>query len=222
MKTLSTLVFLALAVQCTLAASERKLLRSGYDSPVNFSDLPSLTDVKTNKFGSEPSVPGVNQLSKSGILPGTDSLPSGGLGKDILPTDLTTVASGRSELQSGVGSITKGVKKSGKVPSLPTSTTGGKTQGLTDSVSGLSGGLSHPSTFTSGGKQTYKSGVQSEDRSLNSPKKGLQTPQPKKNNKKRTLKKRGSGAAAKNSHKPNVKPTPKPDPEQSPFQHSVE
>ncbi|KAG1696820.1 hypothetical protein DVH05_017730 [Phytophthora capsici] len=218
MKTLSTLVFLALAVQCSLAASERKLFRSGYDSPVNFSDLPSLTDAKTNKYGSEPSVPGVNPLSKSGILPSSDSVPSGGLGKDILPTELTTVAGGRSGLQS-----LSGVSR--KVPSLPTSTTGGETQGLTDttdSVSGLSDGLSLPSTSTSGGKQTYKSGVQSEDRSLNSPKKGLRTPQPKKDSKKRTIKKRGSGAAAKNSHKPNVKPTPKPDPEQSPFQHSVE
>ncbi|KAL3659131.1 hypothetical protein V7S43_015711 [Phytophthora oleae] len=166
MKILSTLAFLALVIQCTLATSERKLLRAGYDNPINFSDLASLTDVNTEKLGTGASVPGVNSLSKGSILPSTDSLPTSGLGKDIVLTDLTTVAGGRSGLQSltdrsGLGSISNGVAKGGKLPSLPTSGTGSVTKGvsgITNNVLGLSDGLALPSTSTSGGKQTYKSG----------------------------------------------------------------
>ncbi|KAK1942529.1 hypothetical protein P3T76_006028 [Phytophthora citrophthora] len=211
MKILQALALLALAIQCTLATSERKLLRSGYDSPVNFSDLPSLTDANAEKDISK----------KGGILPNTDSLTTNGLGKDILPTDLTTVAGGRSGLQSltdgsGLESITNGVAKGGKLPSLPTGSARGVPQGLsgiTDNVSGLSNGLALSSSATNGGKQMLKSSVK-DNRSLESPKKGLRSPQPKKSSVKKANKKRGS---AKNSHKPNVKPTPKPDPEKSPF-----
>ncbi|KAG2783139.1 hypothetical protein PC129_g23318 [Phytophthora cactorum] len=247
MKLFSTLAFLALAAQFTLAAPERKLLRAGYDSPINFSNLAGLTDVTTDstpkKYGSPAAVPGVDSITKGGILPSTNSLPvgkdSGGLGKNIIPTDLTTVDS-RSGLQSltgrsGLGSLANGATKGRNLPSLPTSGTGGVTKsvsGATENASGLTDGLGLPSTSTSGDKQVYKSGtpsskpdVQSEERTLKSPKNPPPTPKsnmvktkkkttPKKSPKKKT--------SPKNSHKPNVKPTPKPDPEKSPFQHSVE
>ncbi|KAG7375429.1 hypothetical protein PHYPSEUDO_001284 [Phytophthora pseudosyringae] len=248
MKLLSTLAFMALAAHCTLASPERKLLRSGYDSPIGFSDLASLTDVPadstTQKHGSAAAVPGVDSITKSGVLPSTDSLPIGqgssGVTKNIAPTDLTTIA-GRSGLQSltggsGLGSITNGATKGSKLPTLPTSGTGGVAKGIpgvTDSASGLTDGLGLPSTSTSGGKQTYKSGatktsgVQSEDRTLKSPKNPPRTPQPntkstKKTSPKKSAKKSKLKTSPKKSPKPNVKPTPKPAPEKSPFQHSVE
>ncbi|KAG3052305.1 hypothetical protein PI124_g23904 [Phytophthora idaei] len=214
MELFSTLAFLTLAAQFTLAAPERKLLRAGYDSPINFSNLAGLTDATT------------------------DSTPkNGGLGKNIIPTDLTTVAS-RSGLQSltgrsGLGSLANGATKGGNLPSLPISGTGGVTKSVsaaTENVSGLTDGLGLPSTSTSGDKQVYKSGtpssksdVQSEERTLKSPKNP--SPTPKSNTiktKKKTTPKKSSRkkTSPKNSHKPNVKPTPKP--EKSPFQHSVE
>ncbi|ETO82989.1 hypothetical protein F444_02938 [Phytophthora nicotianae P1976] len=246
MKLLSTLALVVLAAQCTLAAPERKLLRAGYDNPIDFSNLSGLSDVTTDsttkKYGLPATAPGVDSITKGGVLPNTNSLPVGtgssGLGKNIIPTDLTTMT-GRSGLQSltggsGLGSITNGAMKGGKLSSLPTSGAGGVTKGVsgaTDNVSGLTDGLDLPSTSTSGDKQVYNSGkpsnsdVQSEERTLKSPKNP--PPSPKlntKNTKKKTTPKKSSKkkTSPKNSHKPNVKPTPKPDPEKSPLQHSME
>ncbi|OWY95761.1 hypothetical protein PHMEG_00034154 [Phytophthora megakarya] len=104
MKLLSTLAFVCLAIHFTLAEPERHLLRSGFDTPVKFSDLTDLT-------------------------PSTSILPSGKGTKNVLPTDQTTTA-GRSGLYSTKGG-SKGVPSAtDKVPSLidglglPSPTTG--------------------------------------------------------------------------------------------------
>lgn len=252
MKILSTLAIIALAVQCTLAAPERKLLREGYDTPIHFSDLAGLTDItptesSAQKYGSDTALPSVDSITKGGTLPSTVSLPvtkGSGIGKNVVPTDLTTVA-GRSGMNSltggsGLGSITNGVGKGNKLRSRPSSTTGDVPKGIssvTDNVSGLTDGQGAPSTSTSGGKQTYKSGAadesnrQSENRTLTSPKK-TPPPSPKSTSKetvktstKKTPKKaskKTSKSSPKKSPKPNVKPTPKPDPEKSPVQRPVE
>ncbi|EGZ08050.1 hypothetical protein PHYSODRAFT_306145 [Phytophthora sojae] len=93
MQLLSTLTFLAIAIQCAVAAPERNLLRSGYDKPINFSDLSDLTTVASNPrshqqpkhgYSTTPSsidhLTGADPLShikKSGVLPSSNSLPVG-------------------------------------------------------------------------------------------------------------------------------------------------
>jgi hypothetical protein len=248
MKIVSTLAFMALAIQFTLAAPERKLLRAGYDSPIDFSDLTSLadtsTDSTTKKQGSPAALPGIDSITKDGVLPSSDSLPIGevsSLGKKALPTDLTTITS-RSGLQSltggsGLNSVTDGLGKGGKLPSLPTNGVTGATD-ASKGVSGLTDSLGLPSTSTGGGKkQVYKSGtdttsgVQSEDRTLKSPKltpRPASQSSPKKKNArktkaspKKTTAKKTSKTSPKSSHTPNVKPTQKPDPSKDPTQGPV-
>ncbi|KAG2514147.1 hypothetical protein JM18_008092, partial [Phytophthora kernoviae] len=160
-----------------LAASpERKLLRSGYDSPIDFSTLTGGKSDSTQQTGDSTTsgggLPGIDSITKTitggrgGLsnmlpsgLPSTDSLTSltkgGGLSS---LTDALPIGGG-----SGLGSITKGLTGGGKLPvpgldSLPIGGGGGGGKGLasiTDGVSGLTDGLGLPST--SGGKKSYAS-----------------------------------------------------------------
>ncbi|KAL4145926.1 hypothetical protein PRNP1_011799 [Phytophthora ramorum] len=114
MKLLSTLAFLVIAAQCTLAAPERKLLRSGYESPVDFSTLTGggatdPTSQQQQKQGDSsgavlPGLPSVDSLTKglSGITGGAGG--EGGLSK-LLPSGLPSGLPSTDALSS----LTKGV-----------------------------------------------------------------------------------------------------------------
>uniref|UniRef100_H3H3H3 RxLR effector protein n=1 Tax=Phytophthora ramorum TaxID=164328 RepID=H3H3H3_PHYRM len=229
MQIVSTLAFMLLAATYTFAEPERKLLRSGYDSPINFSDLTRLADT-SQKHGSPSGVPGVDSTTKSGPLPGADSLPIGG-------------RSGLQSLTGGNG--LNSVGKDGKLPSLPIS--GGSSTRLNkgflggpDNLSGLTDGLGLPPTTTTStrGKKTYSSGDvdKSEDRALTrlkttpspSPKqrsmktkKKTTTNKKKSTNKKKTTKTNQMKMFPNKFPRPNVKKTPTPDPEKSPVKRLV-
>uniref|UniRef100_H3H807 RxLR effector protein n=1 Tax=Phytophthora ramorum TaxID=164328 RepID=H3H807_PHYRM len=162
MKLLSTLAFLVIAAQCTLAAPERKLLRSGYESPVDFSTLTGggatdPTSQQQQKQGDSsgavlPSLPSVDSLTKglSGItggaggegglskllpsgLPSTDALSSLTKGgKNGLPVDLSKVTSGSA--LSSLSALTGG----GGLDSITSGLTKG--DGLGSITSGLTKG----------------------------------------------------------------------------------
>ncbi|KAF4315136.1 hypothetical protein G195_011259 [Phytophthora kernoviae 00238/432] len=168
MKVLSTLALLVVTVQYALAASpERKLLRSGYDSPIDFSTLTGGKSDSTQQTGDSTTsgggLPGIDSITKTitggrgGLsnmlpsgLPSTDSLTSltkgGGLSS---LTDALPIGGG-----SGLGSITKGLTGGGKNV-LPTDLTAltGKTR-LTDAlpIGGGSGLGSITKGLTGGGK----------------------------------------------------------------------
>ncbi|KAG1686067.1 hypothetical protein DVH05_007162 [Phytophthora capsici] len=114
MNLLSTFAIFAIAVQCVTASPERKLLRSGYDSPVDFAAITGgNTATHKGTDAALPALPGVGSIAQglSGITGGTDSLsklqpnglPStdalssitkGGNGVDkLLPTDLSVATS---------------------------------------------------------------------------------------------------------------------------------
>uniref|UniRef100_H3H632 RxLR effector protein n=1 Tax=Phytophthora ramorum TaxID=164328 RepID=H3H632_PHYRM len=162
MKLLSTLAFLVIAAQCTLAAPERKLLRSGYESPVDFSTLTGggatdPTSQQQQKQGDSsgavlPGLPSVDSLTKglSGItggaggegglskllpsgLPSTDALSSLTKGgKNGLPVDLSKVTSGSA--LSSLSALTGG----GGLDSITSGLTKG--DGLGSITSGLTKG----------------------------------------------------------------------------------
>ncbi|POM68619.1 Hypothetical protein PHPALM_15205 [Phytophthora palmivora] len=171
MQLMSTLTLLATVVQCVLASPERKLLRSGYDTPVDFSTLTGGTGTtdptvqQHNEHGIEavPSLPGVYSLTKglSGVTSG-----DGGLSKllpsslpitkrdGLLPTDtlssLTKGSSGGASklLTTNLNTLTKG----GALPSLTgdgglNSITNGLTKG--DSLKSITGGLTKGNTLPS-------------------------------------------------------------------------
>ncbi|POM73075.1 Hypothetical protein PHPALM_10114 [Phytophthora palmivora] len=178
MQLISTLALLAIAVQCVLASPERKLLRSGYDTPVDFSTLTGGTGTtdptvqQHNKHGirAVPSLPGVDSLTKglSGVTSGDgdlskllpSSLPSTGVlssitkGDGLLPTDtLSSLSKGSSGgasklLPTNLNTLTKGAA----LPSLAGD--GGLnsiTNGLTkgDSLKSITGGLTKGNTLPS-------------------------------------------------------------------------
>ncbi|KAE8996264.1 hypothetical protein PR003_g20343 [Phytophthora rubi] len=183
MQLLSTVAFLALAVQCAVAAPERNLLRSGYDKPINFSDLkgltgaPSYTSTHQQPNGGSSTTPssvdstpkgklpsGASSLphdKKSGVSPDTKSLPAGGSGnnhdKNIVSTDLTTLA-GRSGLQSGMEG--KDASDKGKMSSLQTHLTKGgsgaeTSKGVTDSNPKRANPVGDQLTSTHSGTKSY-------------------------------------------------------------------
>ncbi|KAJ8574801.1 hypothetical protein ON010_g4409 [Phytophthora cinnamomi] len=84
MQLLSTLVFLAVAIQCAVAAPERNLLRSGYDRPI-FSDLADLATAANNPTsqqqqanqGASTMPSSIDPINKGGLLPGVNSSPYG-------------------------------------------------------------------------------------------------------------------------------------------------
>ncbi|KAL4145930.1 hypothetical protein PRNP1_011805 [Phytophthora ramorum] len=153
MKLLSTLAFLVIAAQCTLAAPERKLLRSGYESPVDFSTLTGggatdPTSQQQQKQGDSsgavlPGLPSVDSLTKglSGITGGAGG--EGGLSK-LLPSGLPSGLPSTDALSS----LTKGGKNglpvdlskvtSGSALSSLSALTGGG--GLDSITSGLTKG----------------------------------------------------------------------------------
>ncbi|GMF35269.1 unnamed protein product [Phytophthora lilii] len=194
MQILSTLAFLVIAAQCVLASPERKLLRSGYDSPIDFSTLTGGTtstdetaqQQPNGEHGNNAGLPGIDTLTKgiSGIisvqggkdglakllpsgLPNTDALSSLTKADGLLPTDALSSLT----KDGGLDSITSGLTKGGKLPSLPRLPIGtGSTSpldatkalsGITDSLSGITDSMHQPSTSTSkstdSGKQAYAS-----------------------------------------------------------------
>ncbi|KAG7375537.1 hypothetical protein PHYPSEUDO_000728 [Phytophthora pseudosyringae] len=173
MQLLSTLALLAIAAQCVLASPERKLLRSGYDAPIDFSTITGGGDAATstaqqqqNDHGTDaalPALPGVDSLTKSlsGVtggegglskllpsgLPSTDALSSITKGGGLLPTDaLSSVTKGGSGVSKLVPTDLGALTKGGALSSL----TGGS--GLSSITSGLTKGGKLPLLPGSGSK----------------------------------------------------------------------
>ncbi|KAK1942531.1 hypothetical protein P3T76_006033 [Phytophthora citrophthora] len=168
MNLLSTFAIFAIAIQCATAAStERKLLRSGYDSPIDFSTITGgNTATQKGTDAALPALPGVGSITQglSGVtgggaigkdslskllpggLPSTDALSSltkGGAGVDkLLPTDLSSLTKG-----GALSSITGG--SSGGIGSITNGLTKGGT-GL-DSITKGAGLDSITSGLTKGG-----------------------------------------------------------------------
>uniref|UniRef100_H3H9Z3 RxLR effector protein n=1 Tax=Phytophthora ramorum TaxID=164328 RepID=H3H9Z3_PHYRM len=168
MKLLSTLAFLVIAAQCTLAAPERKLLRSGYESPVDFSTLTGggatdPTSQQQQKQGDSsgavlPGLPSVDSLTKglSGITGGAGG--EGGLSK-LLPSGLPSTDALSSLTKGGKNGLPVDLSKvtSGSALSSLSALTGGGgldfiTSGLTkgDGLGSITNGIT--SGLTKGGK----------------------------------------------------------------------
>jgi hypothetical protein len=157
MQILSTLAVFALAVQCTVAAPERQLLRSGYDSPIDFSTLTGGGDSAAQQEDSaKAGLPGVDSLTKglSGITGGLGG--KDGLSK-LLPSDLPTADALSSLTKGGDGllptdalsSVTKGDSDVTKM--LPTDLSALTKGGALSSLTGEGGLDSITSGLTKGG-----------------------------------------------------------------------
>ncbi|EGZ08052.1 hypothetical protein PHYSODRAFT_306147 [Phytophthora sojae] len=143
MQLLSTLAFLAVAVQCAVAAPERNLLRSGYDRPINFSDLADLKTAASNPMTHQQPTHAstTTPYTPKGEVSGADASPhdkkSGEDGKTKVETDSTTLAR-RSGLQSVMAG--KGAGKDGERPTKSRSGTD-----ATKTVSGVTKNSAKPS-----------------------------------------------------------------------------
>ncbi|KAG2876480.1 hypothetical protein PC116_g28200 [Phytophthora cactorum] len=119
MQLFSIIALLAAAVHCVQAIPERKLLRTGYNSGLDFSTLTGSTAGGTT--GTLSSVTSLLPTSSgtSGILPSTDSLSSLTTGIGSL-TNLVGTATGSSTSNNLLSSATEATGGSGTTTSSTT------------------------------------------------------------------------------------------------------